>query len=192
MRPSGTVAAGLVALAAVAGLAWAMPVPVVSPAHVEEHEGQGTIALQGQVQHITVDADVTRFELHGDGAWLPVRVAGVLAVADGSWIRAEGSAGRNGGVLTLYVPSPSAIDVEDSGSAAPVDLAALAGDPAAWTDRELRVQGTVASGQLGDGAGHRVRIDGKLQDGPQTLHAVLGYAPACLCYVLHPVPSWTP
>lgn len=202
LHPSSTVLAAFLALAVLAALAWAVPVPVVTPAEAGGLEGQGRVRVEGQAQQVVADAQATRFTLHGGGASLDVRVAGTAAVAEGSWLRAEGAIGRSGGRLTLFVAGASDLalrraeaTVTAGGGEVPdvpsVPLALVAQHPEDWTDRAVRLVGTVGGAELGDGEGHLLRIDGpRLPEGPARVDGTLAYAPACVCYSFHPA-AWT-
>lgn len=190
MRPSPTVAVAAAALVLLANLAWLKPAPAFAPDLAGTHEGHGGVRIRGQAREVRVEDGVTRFELHGGGAWLPVRVPGAADLAEGAWIQAEGSLSRSAGRLTLFVASPSSLAVTNS-EPLPLPLSRIAEAPQEWTSRAVVVEGTVSGETLGDGEGHRIRIAGpRLGDGALRVEGTIGYEPACLCFVLHPGP-WT-
>ncbi len=190
MRPSPTVAVAAAALVLLANLAWLKPDPALTPDQAAQNEGHGGVRIEGQAREVRIEDGVTRFELHGGGAWLPVRVPRAADLAEGAWIQAEGSLSRSAGRLTLFVASPASLAVT-AGAPAPVPLGRIAEAPQQWTSRAVVVEGTVSGETLGGGEGHRMRIAGpRPGDGALRLEGTIGYEPACLCFVLHPAP-WT-
>ncbi len=182
-------AAALAALLLLAGLAWATPVQRIAPSEAAEHEGHAAVRVVGQVQRPILDGAVTRFELHGGGSFLDVRVAGGMPLREGEQVEVEGSLGRRGGDLTLFATGPGHVTAFGT-SGHEVSLAVVAADPQAWTDQDLELAGTVAGDYLGDSEGHHLRIAGpRFAAGPAHVAGTIAYAASCLCFELHP--AWT-
>lgn len=148
-------------------------------------EGQ-RVVTEGFAMPLAQDSGHARFDLTSSGSTLRVQASEEAT----GWVEVEGRIARRGGHLVLYaervVPEPTP-DLPR------VTVAALAGDPDAWAQRAVLVEGQVDKGELADGQGHRLRLaDGEWPRGPAQGPGILRYAPACVCYVLNPAGPWTP
>lgn len=179
-------ALGLAGVALVAFVAEASPTPLVSPADAASWEGQA-VAIRGVVRDVRPGGGVARFDLVLDGAAVAARLEG-NGPAEGSHVEARGRLGRLGGVLTLLADRASPVDL---GPALPVSVAALAQDPASWSDQPVAVRGVVEKGRL-EGDGHAIALgSGEWpRAGAVEATVLLSYDARCACHRLDRV-AWT-
>lgn len=184
-------ALGLGGVALVAYLAQASPVPVVALADAAAWEGQ-VVAVRGVVRDVRGvgqgPGDSARFDLVLDGAALAARTEGPAPV-EGTGVQAQGRLARLNGVLTLLADQ---VRPADLGPALPVGVAALAEDPALWTDRPVAVRGVVERGRL-EADGHAIALGAGdwPKQGAVEATVLLSYDARCACHRLDRV-AWTP
>ncbi len=176
--------AAIIELAALGWVAYGTAVPDVTPGMAQVYEGQGNVKIAGLAANIRAGPDgTTNLELRANGSGVAVRVAGLVAASEGTWLVAEGRVGRYAGRLTLWVNSENDVQVEGGPEPEQPSWTQLAEDPASWHDRRLRIAGIVERGAILDKEGHRL----ELGDGPWPKNGAvwaigfLEYHPSCLC-----------
>lgn len=187
-RPYDLAAIALVLAATLVWVEAGWQPPRIDPSQASAHIGE-RVQVEGMVVELRHFSDGGgRMVLADGGAALHVIVRDTGDVVQEAWVVAEGSLRRDGGMPLLEAEATWTTAVPEGDE---VPLVRLATRPADHVDRLVRVPGTAGRGVLED-AGHRVRLVGEAEEGPQRLDGILRYDTSCLCYAFHVGRPWQP
>lgn len=168
----------------------------MDPVHIDvadasDHDGS-RVRMAGAVRSVQqYGPDVSRFVLVQEGYGVAARLEGPLPVGQGEWVEASGRLDRSQGRLTFFIDALAAASPPPPQAPA---WSQVAQDPQAWSDRWIRLEGTVIEGRMhGDGASVHMGEGPWPETGHVAATGVLAYEPKCLCHAFHAhaVHPWT-
>lgn len=186
-RPYDLAAVALVLAACLVLVEAGWQPPRIDPSQAADRIGQ-RVEVEGMVIELRHFSDGSgRMVLAAGGAAVHASVPETEGLVQEAWVVARGLLRRDGGLPLLVAETvrttiPPVADL--------VPLPRLANHPEEHVDLLVQVAGTAGGGVLAD-AGHRMRLIGEHEPGPQHLEGILRYDGSCLCYAFH-VGAWRP
>ncbi len=159
------------------------PLTRITPDQAPQFEGQ-QVTVAGVVTDVRPGpSGTTWFTLAAQGTTLDGHLDRPLAAPRGSWMEANGDLKRVRGNLVIFADQ---VRFTAHPEVASPSWSQMAAEPDGWSNRLIRIEGTV-EGRFLHGDGHSLRLgDGNWpREGAVRAVGVLAYEPVCLCHRLH-------